>query len=55
MQEVKINCQGAEHLSLDEPVPLQRELKRLSHENFERLQKSLVRYGFCFPFFLASF
>lgn len=52
MQEVKINCQGAGHLRLDELVPFQKELKRLGCKNFDRLQKSLVQYGFCFPFFV---
>lgn len=52
MNEVKIACRGAIELELNELTPLQGNLKELSHANFEKLKRSILKHGITFPFFV---
>lgn len=49
-KRIKIACKAAITLRLDQLVPFQGELKSLSEESFEKLKKSLLKYGVTFPF-----
>src|SRR3990167_720714 len=49
---VRVTCRGNSTISLDEISSLQGDLKSLSEENFEKLKRSILRYGISFPFFL---
>lgn len=50
MPTIENRCLGAAFLRLNELTPLQGDLKSLSRINFGRLKKSLVDFGFSFPF-----
>jgi len=50
--KIRIKCKGADVLALDEMVPFQGELKSLSEENYEKLSKEILKYGFSAPFFI---
>ncbi len=50
--EIKITCQGATTIPLDELVDLQGNLKDLSEDNYVKLRNSIVKYGFSFPIFV---
>jgi hypothetical protein len=52
MKTIKITCNGATTVSLDEVTPLQGDLKSLSREDYSKLKRSILKYGFSFPFFL---
>ena len=49
---VKINCQAAIEIALEDLTPLQGELKELTDANFEKLKQSILRHGITFPFFI---
>ena len=49
---IKIECTGTENLDIDSLTELQGNLKDLSKENYERLKKSILKYGFSFPMFV---
>jgi len=51
---IKIRCTGAELLELDEAIALQGDLKDLSAENYKKLKKSILKYGFTFPLHIWS-
>ncbi len=48
---VKIQCQGATTVGLDELFELQGNLKDLTEENYVKLRNSITEYGFSFPIF----
>ena len=50
MPTIKIKCEGAATLDLDQLEPLQGALKPLSDTNYEKLKQSIVERGFSFPF-----
>lgn len=50
--EVTIRCRGAASLPLEKLTPLQNGLKGLSASAEEKLTESLLKNGFCFPFFV---
>jgi ParB-like nuclease domain len=52
MTSVKITCKAATTIELADLQPLQGSLKELSHRNFEKLKRSIVRHGISFPFFV---
>jgi len=50
-KEIKITCDGSHNLKLNEIHNFQGDLKELTDENKKKLKKSLIKYGFSFPFF----
>lgn len=46
---VRISCQGAGTVSLDDLVNFQGNLKILSEESYQRLRLSIIELGFSFP------
>jgi hypothetical protein len=50
MKKIKVTCQAAVNLPLDNLVPLQGGLKELSSKNFEKLKRSILKHGISFPF-----
>lgn len=46
---VRIECKGADSISLDELTPFQDELKSLSKENYEKIKKEILKNGFSEP------
>lgn len=51
-EQVRVRCRGAASLRLEDLTPLQNGLKELAPADSERLRKSLLGNGFCFPFFV---
>jgi len=51
-KQIAIKCKAAITLRLDQLVPFQGELKSLSEDSFNKLKKSLLKYGVTFPFFV---
>src|SRR5215475_14028963 len=49
---IKITCTAATSIKLEELTPLQGDLKELTHRNFEKLKKSILKHGLSFPFFV---
>jgi len=49
---IKIACEGSRWVTLKELIPMQGELKTLSEEDFNKGTKSMLKYGFSFPFFV---
>jgi hypothetical protein len=49
---IKITCKAATNIPLEELTPLQGDLKELSHRNFEKLKRPILRHGLSFPFFV---
>lgn len=49
---LRIECEGATTVELDELRDLQGELKDLSEENYVKLRNSMTEYGFSFPIFI---
>lgn len=47
---IKVTCEAAALVPLDEMTELQGNLKDLSTENYERLKKSIIDHGVSFPF-----
>jgi hypothetical protein len=52
MKSIKITCQGADVLNIDQLVPFQGSLKTLSKSAFAKLKKSMIDFGFSFPLFV---
>lgn len=50
--ELKIACQGATTVQLDELHDLQGDLKDLTEANYVKLRNSMTQYGFSFPIFI---
>jgi ParB-like nuclease domain len=48
---IRITCKAAVTIDLADLQPLQSNLKQLSQRNFEKLKRSILRRGICFPFF----
>jgi len=49
--KIEIKCSGTENISIDKFKELQGNLKELSKENYEKLKRSILKYGFSFPVF----
>src|SRR5262249_45708290 len=49
---IKIRCTAATNIKLEDLTPLQGDLKELTHRNFEKLKRSILRHGISFPFFV---
>jgi hypothetical protein len=49
MAKVKIECEAAATVPLDDLVPLQGGLKFLPEDNYQALKTSIVEFGFSFP------
>lgn len=49
MAEIAIKAQGVGHISLDELIPMQGNLKTLSDENFAKLHDLIITKGFDSP------
>ena len=52
MKEIKITCRGQKYLSIDQLKTFQGDLKELSEDEFEKLKRSILKYGFSFPVFV---
>src|SRR5215831_14702564 len=50
--DIKITCTAATTIKLEDLTPIQGDLKELSHRNFEKLKKSILKHGLSFPFFV---
>mgnify|MGYP001570317513 CR=1 FL=1 len=50
--EIRVTCSANSTIDLDQIYSLQGDLKSLSEEDFEKLKKSILRYGISFPIFL---
>jgi hypothetical protein len=51
-KKIKIACQGAALLELDQLEPLQGKLKTLTPDNCRKLRESIEDFGFSFPIFI---
>ncbi len=52
MKEIKITCKGQKHLPIDQLKAFQGALKELSESEYEKLKRSILKYGFSFPVFV---
>src|SRR5437773_12444456 len=48
---VRVSCEAAIKLKLEDLTPLQGNLKALTEANFEKLKRSILRHGVSSPFF----
>lgn len=51
-KSIRVTCQGAETLSIDQLVEFQGNLKKLSKKNLEKLKARILEDGFNVPFFV---
>jgi ParB/Sulfiredoxin domain len=51
-RQITVTCRTADSLPLDKIVAFQGELKSLSKPEFEKLKKSIVKFGLSFPSFI---
>jgi len=51
-RQIAVTCRTADSLPLDKIVAFQGELKSLSKAEFEKLKKSIVKFGLSFPSFI---
>lgn len=49
---IKVNCRVADFLELEELREFQGELKKRTKEDVEKIKRSILKYGFSFPFFV---
>lgn len=49
---IKIECQCADSLSLDELTEFQGNLKKRTKADIEKIKNLIIKYGFSFPFFV---
>lgn len=49
IKTIRIACEGAGTIKIDELIPMQGELKVLSEESYQRLRMSIIELGFSFP------
>lgn len=52
MKDIKVTCQGAATLRLEELTDIQKDLKTLSAKNYEKLNKSILKHGITYPLFV---
>ena len=52
MKIIPITCQGQKYLPIDQLKTFQGNLKELSEDEFEKLKRSILKYGFSFPVFV---
>ena len=52
MKEIKITCRGQKYLPIDQLKNFQGDLKELREDEYEKLKKSILKYGFSFPVFV---
>lgn len=48
-KKIRIECQGASTISINELIPFQGNLKSLSEKNYERLKSQILKDGFSEP------
>ena len=51
-KKLRVTCTASKMVALNDLVPFQGELKSLGKNEYEKLKKSILRYGISFPFFL---
>lgn len=51
-KEIKITCQGQKYLPIDQLKTFQGNLKELHEDEYEKLKRSILKYGFSFPVFV---
>jgi hypothetical protein len=51
-KQIKIRCNAADGLEIDELEAFQGDLKTISDDELEKLKKSILKYGFSFPVFV---
>ncbi len=51
-KKLRVTCTASKLVALNDLVPFQGELKSLGKNEYEKLKKSILRYGISFPFFL---
>ena len=52
MKEIKVACQGADLLSIEDLKDFQGKLKKISKENLQKLKNNIVKYDFSAPVFI---
>jgi len=52
MNKIIVACEGQSTLDIRDMVPIQKDLKELTKENYEKLKKQIVDKGFSAPFFI---
>jgi len=52
MKTIEIKCKGNRYLPISELTELQGNLKELTKVNAEKLERSILKYGFSFPVFV---
>ena len=51
-KEVKVACQAAATIKLEDIKPFQGDLKELSEPSYQKLRQAILRHGFSFPLFI---
>jgi len=51
-KEIRVTCQGADLVDLEQLYPLQGSLKSLSDRNYKKLRQVIIEEGISFPFFV---
>lgn len=52
MNKVEIACEGVSTLDIKDMLPIQKDLKELTEENYQKLKKQIIDKGFSAPFFI---
>ena len=52
MSKIKITCEAKEYLDFSEMAEFQGELKQRTDADFEKIENSIKKHGFAFPFFI---
>lgn len=50
--KIKITCKGSAYIPIDQLLNFQGNLKKLENSEFEKLKRSIEKYGFSFPVFV---
>lgn len=50
--QFKVRCSSGDTLELSQITPFQGELKYRNQQDVDRIKKSIMKYGFSFPFFV---
>lgn len=52
---IRISCKGNSLVTVDELMPMQGKLKKLSEESYQKLRSSILELGYSFPIFVWNF
>ncbi len=52
MKIIKITYKSADSKSIEDLIPFQEDIKKVSNENLMKLKKSILKYGFSAPIFI---